>query len=127
MCDVQTLFSNYSMDVHYIVCFRTQCVWVGLGGAHGGTCEMRHVNLYSRKHAPLSVATASMPIFTVTPSQLGQPATVSRPLFNTPHTRARRGRGDSCTLTMLLHTEQTRKHTNCRSIVIYDNVGLYFL
>jgi len=127
VCDVQTLFSNYSMDVHYIVCFRTQCVWVGLGGAHGGTCEMRHVNLYSRKHAPLSVVAASMPIFTVTPSQLGQPATVSRPLFNTPHTRARRGRGDSCTLTMLLHTEQTRKHTNCRSIVIYDNVGLYFL
>ena len=36
MCDVQTLFSNYSMDVHYIVCFRTVCVWGGggLGGAH---------------------------------------------------------------------------------------------
>ena len=57
MCDVQTLFSNYSMDVHYIVFSHTVCV--GGAGAWGHT---RHINLYSRTHAPLSVVTASMPI-----------------------------------------------------------------
>ena len=77
MCDVQTLFSNYSMDVHYRVCSHTVCGWGGMG-AHATL-----INLYSRSHRPLSVVTASIyAYFTVTPSQGARPNRARpRPLF----------------------------------------------
>ena len=61
-----------------ISCFRTQCVW----GGHGR--HMRHINLYSRTHAPLSVVTASMPI-----SRSRPPRARPRPSCRTLATRPR--------------------------------------
>ena len=84
MCDVQTLFSNYSMDVHYIVCFRTVCV-CGAGGPHA-RCDMLIYILENTRPClwsqPLCLYSRSRPPSSANP----QPLAVR---FLTPPTHAR--------------------------------------